>query len=370
VATLPSFSGDKASLGSALKKGLQLGSAAQGRGLTTLDGPSKAAVMLMLLGPERATEIMQQFSAEEVSRVSSLMPSLQALDRDTLIDVLEEFRSTTQHQKTVAFNPSQFVQSLLEKFSSGASAGGWQTNEEINAQLPALEAFSRMPTELLCEHLGQEHPQVAATLLSLIDPSVSAQVLESMEAEQRNELVLRIALLDRIDPSVLDDLNEVLERATQPAGLGSAGGLGGVVPVADIIANFPTGLDRQTLSHIQTFDGKLASQIQSKVFMFEDFLRIEPMSLQRIVSEVPADALVGALKGAPPRLRQAFMDAMTKRMAERVQFEMDSMGPVKVQEAERRQREVIAEARKLEAQGLVSLERVSADASTSLMRDP
>ena len=325
--------------------------------------------MLMLLGPERATEIMQQFSAEEVSRVSSLMSSLQALDRETLIEVLEEFRSTTQHQKTVAFNPSQFMQTLLEKFSSGASSGGWRTSEEINSQLPALESFSKMPVDLLREHLSQEHPQVAATLLSLIDPSVSAQMLETMEAEQRNALVIRIALLDRIDPSVLDDLNEVLERATQPSGLGAAGGLGGVVPVADIIANFPTGLDRQILGHIQTFDDKLASQIQDKVFMFEDFVRIAPASLQRIVSEVTAEALAGALKGAPPRLRQVFMDAMTKRMAERVQFEMDSMGPVKVQDAERRQREVIGEARKLEAQGLVSLERTSADAPPSISRE-
>jgi flagellar motor switch protein FliG len=313
--------------------------------------------MLMLLGPERATEVVQQFSPEEASRVSALMSSMQALDREVLIEVLEEFRSTTQHQKTVAFNPTQFLQTLLDKFSSDGDSGLWETNEELNAQLPALDAFSKMPVEVLQSQLSQEHPQVVATLLSLIDPALSAQVLELFEADQRNELVLRIALLDRIDPAVLGDLNEVLERAMQTQKVGGSAGLGGVTPAADIVSNFSSGVDRETLGHIQAFDGKLAALIQSKVFMFEDFALVDPKALQRLLGEVQVDAVVVALKGAPPRMRQSFMAAMTKRMAERVQFELDSIPAVKVQDAERRQREIIAVARSLEAKGDLSLER-------------
>ena len=313
--------------------------------------------MLMLLGPERATEVVQQFSPEEASRVSALMSSMQALDREVLIEVLEEFRSTTQHQKTVAFNPTQFLQTLLDKFSSDGDSGQWETNEELNAQLPALDAFSKMPVEVLQSQLSQEHPQVVATLLSLIDPALSAQVLELFEADQRNELVLRIALLDRIDPAVLGDLNEVLERAMQTQKVGGSAGLGGVTPAADIVSNFSSGVDRETLGHIQAFDGKLAALIQSKVFMFEDFALVDPKALQRLLGEVQVDAVVVALKGAPPRMRQSFMAAMTKRMAERVQFELDSIPAVKVQDAERRQREIIAVARSLEAKGDLSLER-------------
>lgn len=318
--------------------------------------------MLMLLGPERATEVVQQFSAEEASRVSALMSSMQALDREVLIEVLEEFRSTTQHQKTVAFNPTQFLQTLLDKFSSEGDSGLWETNEEINAQLPALDAFSKMPLEVLQSQLSQEHPQVAATLLSLIDPALSAQVLELFEADQRNELVLRIALLDRIDPAVLGDLNEVLERAMQTQKVGGSAGLGGVTPAADIVSNFSSGVDRETLGHIQAFDGKLAALIQSKVFMFEDFALVDPKALQRLLSDVQVDTVVVALKGAPPRMRQSFLAAMTKRMSERVQFELDSIPAVKVQDAERRQREIISVARSLEAQGALSLERQPAAA--------
>jgi flagellar motor switch protein FliG len=356
---------NKAALGTALKRGLQMGAEGKSMNAAGLDGPSKAAVMLMLLGPERATEVMQQFSAEEVSRVSALMSSMQALDRDTLIDVLEEFRSTTEHQKTVAFNPAEFVQSLIEKFSMDVASTDWQSNEEINAHLPALESFSRMPVEVLKGHLSEEHPQVAATLLSLLDPALSAQVLESLEADQRNELVLRIALLDRIDPAVLGDLNEVLERAMQAKKIGGSSGLGGAAPAADILANLASGLDRQTLDHIQAYDGRLAAQIQSKMFMFEDFALVEPSALQRLLAEVQTETLVVALKGTTPRLKQHFMAAMTLRMSERIQFELDNMPAVKVQDAERRQREIIATARSLEAQGVVSLDKVPAGASAT-----
>jgi flagellar motor switch protein FliG len=355
----------KAALGTALKRGLQMAGEGQGRPAAGLDGPSKAAVMLMILGPERATEAMQQFSAEEVSRVSSLMSAMQALDRDTLIGVLEEFRSTTQHQKTVAFNPSEFVESLLEKFSMDAASTDWKSNEEISSHLPALDSFSKMPVEALSGHLSEEHPQVAATLLSMLDPALSAQVLESLEADQRNELVLRIALLDRIDPAVLGDLNEVLERAMQSKKIGGSSGLGGIAPAADIVANLTSGLDRQTLEHIQAFDGRLAAQIQSKVFTFEDFALVEPSALQRLLPEVQTETLVIALKGTTPRLKQHFKAAMTNRMSERVQFELDNMPAVKLQDAERRQREIIALARSLEAQGALSLDKKPAGASAA-----
>jgi flagellar motor switch protein FliG len=337
-------------------------------GAAGLDGPSKAAVMLMLLGPERATDVMQQFSAEEVSRVSALMSSMQALDRDTLIDVLEEFRSTTEHQKTVAFNPAEFVQSLIEKFSMDVASTDWQSNEEINAHLPALESFSRMPVDVLKSHLSEEHPQVAATLLSLLEPALSAEVLESLEADLRNELVLRIALLDRIDPAVLGDLNEVLERAMQSKKIGGGSGLGGVAPAADILANLASGLDRQTLEHIQAYDGRLAAQIQSKIFTFEDFTLVEPSALQRLMAEVQTETLVIALKGTTPRLKQHFMAAMTLRMSERIQFELDNMPAVKVQDAQRRQREIITAARSLEAQGALSLDKSTAGALATIPR--
>ena len=348
---------NKAALGTALKRGLQMAGEGQGTPAAGLDGPSKAAVMLMILGPERATEVMQQFSAEEVSRVSSLMSSMQALDRETLIGVLEEFRSTTQHQKTVAFNPSEFVESLLEKFSMDAASTDWKSNEEISSHLPALDSFSKMPVEALSGHLSEEHPQVAATLLSLLDPALSAQVLESLEADQRNELVLRIA--------VLGDLNEVLERAMQSKKIGGSSGLGGIAPAADIVANLTSGLDRQTLEHIQAFDGRLAAQIQSKVFTFEDFALVEPSALQRLLPEVQTETLVIALKGTTPRLKQHFKAAMTNRMSERVQFELDSMPAVKLQDAERRQREIIVLARNLEAQGALSLDKKPAGASAA-----
>jgi flagellar motor switch protein FliG len=356
VASSPLTSDNKAALGTALKKGLQRG-AGQPLALASMDGPAKAAVILMLLGPDRATELMQHFSAEEVSRVSALLPSVQALERDKLIEVLEEFRSTTEHRKTVAFNAAQFTQSLLQKFSADMSSGNWEASQALNEQLPALESFAAMPPEMLKGHLAREHPQVAATLLSLVDPVLSAQVLELFEEDERNELVLRIALLDRIDPSVLGDLNEVLERAMRDQQTGGHVAIGGVEPVADILANLSSGLDRQTLGHIQSFDDRLAQQIQAKVFMFEDFEQIETLAMQALINEVPGETLQVALKGATPRLRQTFISAMTKRMADRVQFELDMMAPVKVQDAERRQREIIVLARRLEAQGALSLER-------------
>ena len=58
-------------LGGALRKGLQTPESV-GSAIQSLDGPSRAAIVLMALGPEAAGELIKSFSPTEAQRVSAL----------------------------------------------------------------------------------------------------------------------------------------------------------------------------------------------------------------------------------------------------------------------------------------------------------
>ena len=351
----------RASLGSALRKGL----AKPDHGLrsSSLDGASKATVLLMTLGPDIAADMLKVFTPAEAQRISSLMSSVRALDRDLIIEVLQEFRAATEHERKIPFDADAFVNRLLGKFQQEDAAEGGGPLSSAARNMPALEALSRMSPADLHARMVDEHPQVVATLLSLLVPAQSAAVMGLFDEATRSELLLRVALLNRIDPEVLSELNDVLERSLRESALAGPSSLGGSLPAAEILGNLPSESTRSLLEGIRRHDPALADQISAKMFIFEDFVRIDPTALQSLLPEVSADTLAIALKGESPKLREFFFGNMSKRQSDRVQFEMDGMAPVRVQDVEARHREVVQIARRMASEGLISLDRVGAAAT-------
>ena len=343
-------------LGGALRKGLQSPDLAHA-GISSLDGPSKAAVVLMSLGPDKAGELLKQFTPAEAQKVSSLMATVRSINRDVMIQVLEEFKNVTEHRKQVPFDPQRFVTSLMDKF---AGESGNSVASQVASSVPALDLLTSMANEQLHRNLEAEHPQVVATLLSLIPADRSAAVLELFDEETRDELVLRVALLDQINPSALVELNDMLERTLGAESTGQISGFGGPRPAAEILRLFTGGLEKTTLESIRVHSEKLADQIFERMFTFEDLMKIAPQAVQTLLTEIPDDVMLVVLKGASPNLQKFFFSNITKSKADRYRVEMDSLPPVRVQEVQAKQLEIVQTARQMQEEGLISLAIVNA----------
>ena len=353
-------------LGGALRKGLQSPESV-GQGLQSLDGPSRAAIVLMAIGPDVAGELIKSFSPAEAQKVSSLLATVRSLDREVMIEVLDNFKNITEHRKQVPFDPKAFVAALVEKFSGEAADMGLSPANQLAQSVPALDLLTSMSPEQLHLHLKEEHPQVVATLLALIPSELSASVLEQFDDETRDELVLRVALLDQINPTALVELNDMLERTLGADSASHISGVGGALPAAEILSLFTGGVEQKTLANIRTHSPKLADQIAGRMFKFDDFLQISPQAVQRVLSEVANDVVLIALKGASPAVRDFMLANVTKSKSDRLRFEMDGLPPVRVQEVESKQREVVQVARRLQDEKLISLDRIGAGASAGMV---
>jgi flagellar motor switch protein FliG len=169
--------------------------------------------------------------------------------------------------------------------------------------------------------------------------------------------------LEKVQPAALKELNEVMSRSAGPDSDFRRSTVGGIVPTAEILNMLSGGLDKSALDNIRGYDAELADAIQEKMFVFEDFLDIEDRSLQTLLLEVPNDTLVIALKGASPKLREKLFKNMAKRAADGVREDLETRPPVKIQEVEEMQKEIIRVARALAEEGRMIMERgKSADA--------
>jgi flagellar motor switch protein FliG len=234
---------------------------------------------------------------------------------------------------------------------------------ESTLDMSGIETLKRMESDVLYEMIKNEHPQIIATVMVFLEPSQAAAVLKLFADDLRNELILRIALLEKVQPAALKELNEVMSRSAGPDADFRRSTVGGVVPTAEILNMLSGGLDKDALNTIRNFNEELADAIQEKMFIFEDFNDIEDRSLQTLLLEVPQETLILALKGASPKLREKLFRNMAKRAADGVREDLETRPPVKVQEVEEMQKEVIRIARTLADEGRMIMERgKSADA--------
>jgi flagellar motor switch protein FliG len=234
---------------------------------------------------------------------------------------------------------------------------------ESTLDMSGIETLKRMESDVLYEMIKNEHPQIIATVMVFLESAQAASVLKLFPDELRNELILRVALLEKVQPAALKELNEVMSRSAGPDSDFRRSTVGGIVPTAEILNMLSGGLDKAALDNIRGYDAELADAIQEKMFVFEDFLEIEDRSLQTMLLEVPNDTLVIALKGASPKLREKLFKNMAKRAADGVREDLETRPPVKIQEVEEMQKEIIRVARALAEEGRMIMERgKSADA--------
>lgn len=351
------------SIAEALKEGVK--GATQSGTLTfdELDGASRSAVILLAVGAESAANVLRQMTPFEVQRLSGKMAVVRSLSRDLVLQVLRQFKDVTENNSQVAFDTDSFMQNMLTKAMGAEGASDLLGRLESTLDMSGIETLKRMESDVLYEMIKNEHPQIIATVMVFLDPSQAAAVLKLFADELRNELILRIALLEKVQPAALKELNEVMSRSAGPDADFRRSTVGGVVPTAEILNMLSGGLDKEALNTIRNFNVELADAIQEKMFVFEDFNDIEDRSLQTLLLEVPQETLIVALKGASPKLREKLFKNMAKRAADGVREDLETRPPVKVQEVEEMQKEVIRVARTLADEGRMIMERgKSADA--------
>jgi flagellar motor switch protein FliG len=207
----------------------------------------------------------------------------------------------------------------------------------------------------VAELLRNEHPQIVAAILVHLDSDQAADVLKQIPERQRNEVMVRVATLDGIQPSALKDLNEVMGKVLAGGERMKKSMMGGVKPAAEIINMMGSAVETSVLDYIREADPDLAQKIMDNLFTFDDLLKIDDRGIQALLKEVQSESLLIALKGATPELREKIFTNMSSRAAETLREDLESRGPVRVSEVEAEQKEMLKIVRRLADEGQIVL---------------
>ena len=320
-----------------------------------------AAILLMSLGEEEAAAVFKHLAPKEVQKLGETIARMKSITRERMDGVLDRFGTIAQSQHVLVQDTDEYVKAVLRKALGEDKANLLIDRILQGSDVTGIESLKWMDAASVAELLRNEHPQIVAAILVHLDFDQSSGVLKSFTERQRNEVLIRIATLDGIQPSALKDLNEVMSKVLAGGEKLKKASLGGVKTAAEIINLMGSSVETSALDYIREADNELAQKIMDNMFTFDDLNKLDDKGFQSLLKEVQSESLVIALKGAAPELREKVFKNMSSRAAETLREDLDSRGPVRVSEVESEQKEMLKIVRRLVDEGQIVLASGGAD---------
>lgn len=316
-------------------------------------GLEDAAILLMSLGEEEAAEVFKHLAPKEVQRLGETIAKLKSISRERVDGVLERFDAAAAQDSMLVSDTDEYVKSVLRKALGEDKATLLIDRILQGSDTTGIESLKWMDPGSVAELLRNEHPQIVAAILVHLDFDHAADVLKLFTERQRNEVMVRIATLDGIQPGALKDLNDVMSKVLAGGERMKKSNLGGVKAAAEILNMLGTAVETSVLDFVREADGELAQKIMDNMFTFDDLEKLDDKGFQALLKEVQSDSLVLALKGASPELREKVFRNMSTRAAESLREDLESRGPVRLSEVEAEQKEMLKVVRRLVDEGQV-----------------
>ncbi|MEA1015944.1 flagellar motor switch protein FliG [Sphingomonas sp. LY54] len=317
-------------------------------------GVDAAAILLMVLSDEEASELLGRLEPAEVQQLGAAMFSVSDVTEPQVNQVFDQFISRARQTTSIGFGSAGRIRSVME------SALGPDRAENILARITpatrsrALDDLRWMDPKTIAGLIAQEHPQVAALVLSHLDAPIAAEVLELLPAAMQGDVIYRVATLDSVTAEALEDLERILVREVARSSAPSTS-RGGATEAAKIMNNMVPGSDQRIIRNIAKLDKNVAQTIQDEMFVFDNLIDMDDKNLGLLMRSIDTSILVVALKGADDKLKERIFGCMSTRAADTIRDEMEERGPMRLVEVLDAQKEVLAVARRLAEDGTLML---------------
>ena len=317
------------------------------REMSELTGTQRAAVLMLLLGEEQAANIIRFLSPKEVQGLGAAMVQVAELSQEAVNAVLDEFLAEIKRQTNLGLGTSDYVDKVFRRALGDDKAASVLGRINPGHGSKGLEILTWMDARSIADMIKAEHPQVLAIILSVLETGVAAEVLNFLPADSRAEIMQRVASLEQVQPSAMDELEAIMTKQFSTNSSSKSSSLGGVKAAANILNQTKTTLEAAVMSGLREIDPDLMQQIQDNMFTFENLVGVDNKGIAKIMANVEPDLMMKALKGASEAVKEKFLGSMSERARGMFRDDMEALPPMRLSDVETAQKMVMRAARKL-----------------------
>jgi flagellar motor switch protein FliG len=318
------------------------------------EGINKSAILMLALGHEEAAEVFKYLGPKEVQKLGTAMTGVGNVSRERIEAVLREFHDETEGRVSLA-DTDEYLRSVLKKALGDDKAAHLIDRILQGNESAGIESLKWLDAASVAEMIRNEHPQIIATIMVHLERDHASEILNLLSERLRNDVMMRIATLESIQPLAMRELNEVLTQLLSGGEITKKSTLGGVKAAAEILNYMGGAVEASVLANLREHDADLAQKIQDKMFTFDNILDLDDRSIQLLLREIQSETLIIALKGTSQELKDHIFKNMSTRAAEALKEDLEAKGPVRLSEVEAEQKEILKVVRKLVDEGQIVL---------------
>ena len=313
----------------------------------------KAILVLVSMGEEPAVGVIKALNTRDIKKLTQNAAAMPQVTQEEVMEILEEFMTELSGDTSFIGSGEEWMKKVIEKAVGTSKAQ--HLLRGIGPQQKIFDSLFDVDPATLANLLQKEHPQTQALILSYLDPAKAAAILPALPEEHQADITLRMAKISSIHPDVLAEIEDALMEELQMMGNLGSTEAGGVQMVVDMLNIMEKKTEKQIMAVMEREDPKLADEIKSLMFVFEDLVSLDDRSMQLILREIDQAVLVVALKAANDDIKQRIFNNVSSRAAQMLQEDMESMGPTRISEVDAAQSEIVRVALRLEEEGKITL---------------
>jgi flagellar motor switch protein FliG len=323
--------------------------------LAALNGTQRAAVLVLLLGEQQASDIIRYMNPKEVQALGGAMVALSDLSQEVVNAVLDDFVSTLKKQTSLGLGTNEYVEKVLKRALGPDKAASVLSRIMPGQGSKGLDILKWMDARSIAEMIRGEHPQVTAIILSVLEYDVAADVLAFLDPPTRAEIMQRVASLETVQPSAMEELESIMKSQFANNSSAQSSSFGGVKAAAKIMNFAKVDLESSVMAGLTSLDAELTQKIQDNMFTFENLSGVDNRGIQTLMRAVEPDMLMTALKGAADFVQEKFFGNMSTRARAMFMDEMEAKGPLRIADVEEAQKNIMRLAKKLSDAGELML---------------
>ena len=325
-------------------------------------GKTKAAMLLVCLGPEKSAKIFKHLKEEEIETLTLEIASLNAILPEVKEDVLQEFYQVCIAQKYIVEGGIGYAKQLLEQSFGDDKANEIISKLTVSLQVRPFDFIKKDDITQVINFIQNEHPKTIELILSYLKPVQAAEVLSSLAPEKQADVAKRIATMDRTNPDVIREIEAALENKIATLMTGEFTDVGGIDAIVEILNSVDRNTERNIMDTLETEEVELSEEIKKKMFVFEDLLSLDNRSIQTVLREdIDQKDIATALKGASEDLQNLIFNNLSKRLAAMIKEDMEFMGPVRRTDVEEAQQKIVNVVRRLQETNQIVVARGGGD---------
>ncbi|MBN2072713.1 MAG: flagellar motor switch protein FliG [Actinobacteria bacterium] len=324
-------------------------------------GLKKVAVLLISMGTETAAKIMSHLHADQVEELALEIANLKDIETSKKEAVLQEFYEDFITRDNLDRGGMNYAQSILKEAFGENKALELSKKVADRISIKPFHFLRGTEPEQLLNIIKNEHPQTIALVLSYLPYEQGSKILCSLKPEQQAEVGIRIATMDRTTPEVIAKVESILSRKISSFAGQDLRSVSGIKKIVGILNQVDRGTEKSILKSFEKKDKKLAEEVRSLMFVFEDILKLDDRAIQRILKDIDSNILGRALKGSSREVKDKIFKNMSERASLIIQEDMEAMGPIRITEVETSQQTIVRKIKELDDSGEIILARGGAE---------